>query len=163
MNTCQLLYPRIGALVFALSPSTQRYYHTVSIVMPFLREELDILHLDHDVIRNIIRIGLEDIDNMRQVSGNERNYRTFQNMVPRFQISPQWNGVAEEHLKNRSHLPVIKCFDWSIDYSVQRKISARIPARYQKYFGVKKWQIKPIGSDTLCENVSYLKICNVIS
>ncbi|GMS85640.1 hypothetical protein PENTCL1PPCAC_7815, partial [Pristionchus entomophagus] len=93
-------------------------------------KSLDISNLPSDIIRKIIRVGQESIDNMRM-------------------ISPRWNQIALEHLNVSHHLPVIKMF------SIREILPARfgwslyirIPRHYSTYFGVDRWDIITEFSD----------------
>ncbi|GMR34927.1 hypothetical protein PMAYCL1PPCAC_05122, partial [Pristionchus mayeri] len=56
-------------------------------------DELNLLNLHSDVIRKIVRVGMEDVDSMKQ-------------------ILPKWNSVVKDHMNNRKNLPVIEYFGW---------------------------------------------------
>lgn len=82
-------------------------------------EQLNLSTLPPDIIREIIRVGLESIESMRM-------------------ISPQWNKIALDYLTFRDRLPVIKAVDWE-SASKYWSMALQIPRQYREFFGVENW------------------------
>ncbi|GMR34926.1 hypothetical protein PMAYCL1PPCAC_05121, partial [Pristionchus mayeri] len=80
---------------------------------------LSLINLPSDVIRNIVKVGLEDVDTMKQ-------------------ISPRWNSRASEHLNTSKNLPIINYCCLNLD---ERRLYIRFPERFRKYFGAEKWRV----------------------
>ncbi|GMR49071.1 hypothetical protein PMAYCL1PPCAC_19266, partial [Pristionchus mayeri] len=77
------------------------------------QDEITINTLPSDVIRNILRLGVESIDEMRL------------------------NTLAMEHLANRKLLPTISSFYWFFGENGEMQMKVRIPENLKKYFGVR--------------------------
>ncbi|KAF8363467.1 hypothetical protein PRIPAC_90390 [Pristionchus pacificus] len=79
---------------------------------------LNLSILPSDVVRKIIKVGLDSIDSLKL-------------------ISSRWNALAIEVLNDRKRLPAIKCI--TIRYDTPMAVS--VEERFRKYFGVEKWRI----------------------
>ncbi|GMS83076.1 hypothetical protein PENTCL1PPCAC_5251, partial [Pristionchus entomophagus] len=85
-------------------------------------------NLPPDVIRQIVRLGVEWIDDMRL-------------------ISPLWNSLALAHLTARKNLPTINLIRFHANSTGSPIIVMCIAQRFRKYFGAENWESKTIPND----------------
>lgn len=95
-----------------------------------------LLRIPPDIIRTIIKVGVENIDTMRMVHNGIFIYIILEFIVKfvNWQISPVWNTMAVDHLNYQTHLPSIRNFTWSIIYGVNT-LEFRVHKRFHNYFG----------------------------
>ncbi|KAF8381976.1 hypothetical protein PRIPAC_71118 [Pristionchus pacificus] len=81
---------------------------------------ITISNIPSDIIRMIIAMELESIDEIRM-------------------ISHRWNNLAMSHLRDRKRLPVIKHFSWEKIRGHIARPNVVIEKSKRKYFGIQKW------------------------